>query len=126
MGSLCSISSKRSYSSRRELSTPFKGSRDRASAVWCLISALRTTSKTNSDRLTCHLAGLPISLVKPSIKRCESWTVRMIHFVSSGYGRSKCTAHTIVRHSRCVVSHACMVLIDDLDQYPTGRLAESC
>lgn len=72
-------------------------------AAWCLISVHWSTSKSYSNRSRRQHANLSLLRVRFWIHLIESWSDHFVTLVFSKYWYKRGTAHTIARHSRCIV-----------------------
>lgn len=101
-------------------SSPAVYRRDSASAAWCFILALWTMSNSYSNRLRRQLARLSLLSVRSRTDFREPGSFLLVNLVFFRYGPNRLAAHTIARHSRCVVSYRRFASVNDLDQYPIG------
>lgn len=84
-----------SSSSSGVLSLPSMGSHHRASSAWCMTPAQCTTSKSNSNIRSCHRVIISVASAKFEIHQSEQWSVRMVSYVPSEYGRRRSTHQTM-------------------------------
>lgn len=91
-----------------------------AAVAWCLTPARCAKSKSNLESLRRHRECCPVKSVRSRIHLRASQSARIVKGLPLRYGQRRSTSHTIARHSRCVASYKCPVLVSDRDQYPIG------
>lgn len=91
-----------------------------ALAVWCLISTQCITSKLNFDSWKGYWAIWVIKSAKLRIYLSASWSIRMVNWWPSKYGREKRKAPTIAMHSRWASSNRSLPVVRELERYLIG------